>query len=216
MKKVLIILITAICILSASSCGNEPPVVNREYDEKEVEAAARQLIMQSLSLNEIYWGDGIAHSEDRNTADGIYYMAVILPDTGFSTLDELRALTEETFSKGFTEQIYSTPIFIGSSDTTMCRYYQKYSAADGTTPEAIMVNTEWKPLIVDDVTYDFESVKAKGSVGEKVYVTISCTVTRAGYEPQKRVLEVALIEEEGGWRLDSPTYLNYDVTIGKK
>jgi hypothetical protein len=48
-------------------------------------------------------------------------------------------------------------------------------------------------------------------------VSISCTVTREGYEPQKRTLEIALIEEEGnGWRIDSPTYLNYDVTTGKK
>ena len=219
MKKLLVlILTTVIYILSFTSCGNnEPPVVNRDYDEKVVEAAAKQLIMQSLPLNEIYWGDGIDHNEDRNTADGIYYMAVILPDAGFNTLDELRVLTEKTFSKAYTEEIFSSHIFNGSSDTMMCRYYQKYSIIDGTTPEMIMVNTAWKPLIVDEVVYDFDSVKATHSEGEKVMVSISCTVTREGYEPQKRTLEIALIEEEGiGWRIDSPTYLNYDVTTGKK
>ena len=94
----------------------------------------------------------------------------------------------------------------------LSRYYQKYSVIDGVTPEYIMVNSDWNKVFTSTVEYDFDSIKVIGSEKQTVFVTIDCTVTKSGYDPQKRTLTISLIEEEDGWKLDSPTFVNYDIT----
>jgi hypothetical protein len=79
-----------------------------------------------------------------------------------------------------------------------------------------MVNSTWKVLLLDDVEYDTDSITVIGSEGETVKVSIEATVKRVGCDPQKRRIEIDLIEEDDGWRLDSPTYLNYDTTNTNK
>lgn len=206
MKKLIsVLLILLISLGMLSSCGD------REYDEAEVKSAAKELIESSKILNEIYWGKGIPYIEDMNTSDGVYHRAV---DSyhyliGFKTIDELKTLTEKTFSQDFCKtHIYSTPVLAIDSNTEEIRYYQKYSAFDQ-TPEYIMVNSIWKPLISGEVAYDYDSLTVVGSEKETVYVTLKATVTLDNLEPQTREIRVALIEEESGWRIDSPTYLNY-------
>ena len=213
MKKAVNLLIVFILILSSflTSCGD------REYDENEVKEAALSLIKETEFLNDILWGKGIAHSDDRNTSEGVYFEAVYadLYSKGFFTVSELKEKVKNTFSAAYSEQIFTTVLSAVSDGDQylLSRYYQKYSILDGTTPETIMVNSEWEPLLNDNVAYDYDSIKVTGSKKELVYVTVDATVTRRGYDPQTRTVSVALIEEENGWRVDSPTYLSYDITI---
>ena len=212
MKKIfLLLLIIAVSVGALASCGE------KKYNEDEVKAAAKTLIESSATLNEIYWGDGIPHNDDKSTSDGVYYEAefVYHHHMGFDNISELQAMTEKTFSKSYSQSIYSTilqSIQDGDKAIILSRYYQKYSAKDGKTPESIMVNSEWKKIFLDDVTYDYESIKVIGSEEETVYVTLNATVQRVGYAPQVREIRVSLVEEDGGWRIDSPTFLNYDTT----
>ena len=211
MKKIISILLVLISLLTLISCGD------REYDENEVKAAAKDLISASAILNEIFWGDGIPHSDNKNTSNGIYYEAIYSyhHNLGFENINQLKAEAAKVFSNGYCSNIYST-ILDGTQDggdaIILCRYYQKYSDAEGKIPEAIMVNSTWTKLLVGDVEYDLDSIKVIGSEEETVYVTLNATVKLSGYEPQTREIRVSLIEEEDGWRLDSPTYLNYDTT----
>lgn len=215
MKKIISIALALICILTLISCGD------REYDENEVKAAAADLIAASAVLNEIYWGDGLPYSEDKSTSDGVYYEALYYyhHNLGFDNIDELKAETARVFSNGYCANIYSTllnGIQDGDKAIILSRYYQRYSAADGKTPEAIMVNSSWEKLLVGEVEYDLESIKVIGSEEETVYVTLNATAKLKDYEPQTREIRISLIEEEDGWRLDSPTYLNYDTTNTNK
>ena len=210
MKRIIsILLILIISIAALTSCGD------KKYDEAEVKAAAKELIKSSVMLNEIYWGEGIPYTDDKNTSDGSFYMAL---DSycylkGFTNLDELKAITEKTFSKEFCKsQIYSSVLANvqdGTDTAFLTRYYQKYDVDDLKTPEYIMVNTNWEQLLYGDVEYDYESIKVIGSEKETVYVTLNATVTLDDLAPQTREIRVSLVEEDDGWRLDSPTYLTY-------
>ena len=212
MKKIILLLLVVVILVGAmSSCGG------KKYDENEVKSAAKSLIEASVILNEIYWGDGLQYSEDKNTADGVYYEAVYVyhHHLGFDTIEELKSLTEKTFSKDYSRSVYSTllqSIQDGDKAIILSRYYQKYNVKDGKTPESIMVNSEWDKIFLDEVVYDYDSIKVIGSEEETVYVTINATVSRAGYDPQTREIRVSLVEENEGWRIDSPTFLNYDTT----
>ena len=88
------------------------------------------------------------------------------------------------------------------------RYYQKYNALDG-SEECIMVDSEATVLIDDELEYDYNSLYVSHSEGEEVIVKISVTVTDADGNSQKKELEISLIEEADGWRINSPTYTTY-------
>jgi len=193
-----------------------------KYDEAEVKAAAKELIEESVLLNDIYWGEGLPHSDDKNTSDGVYYTALesYHYSLGFKTIDELKTLTEKTFSKGFCQtQIYPTileSVQDGDKAIILSRYYQKYGGKNFNVPEYIMVNSTWKKILDSEVEYDYESIVVKGSDEERVYVTLKATVKKDGYDPQTREIEIALVEEDDGWKIDSPTYLNYYHTENNK
>ena len=73
-----------------------------------------------------------------------------------------------------------------------------------------MVYSLTDPLLKDEVVYDYDSLKVINSKKETVYVNIDCTVTREDGKTQKKTLEIGLIEEANGWRLDTPTYATYN------
>ena len=75
-----------------------------------------------------------------------------------------------------------------------------------------MVNSEWDRIFYGEVEYDYDSIVVIGSEDETVYVKINATVKFEDYEPQTREIRISLVEEKDGWKIDSPTYLNYDKT----
>ena len=216
MKKKIISIIICIVILTAITLTIVFTAMScdRDYDEATVKAAAEDLIEKSVLLNEIFWGDGLQYYDDKSYSDGDYHAAIEAYHyrMGFETISELKAMTAEVFSEDFTNQISSTifsEIYDGEEIVHTSRYYQKYSAADGVTPEMIMVNTKWKQPLNGDVVYDYSSLTVTHSEGDVVYVTINATVTLDDLPPKTKTLEIGLIEEESGWRLHTPTYLNY-------
>lgn len=72
-----------------------------------------------------------------------------------------------------------------------------------------MVNKESEVLLKDKVTYDYQTLSVKGAEGEIVKVTIAVTVENDAGEVQYKTLEIGLLEEAGGWRIDTPTYTRY-------
>lgn len=212
MKKILsILLILSLSLLTLVSCGD------RKYDEAEVKAAAKTLIADSAVLNDIFWGKGIPHTDDKNTSDGVYFEAYYYyhKNLGFETVDELMTMAAKTFSADQCSVINSTilsSVSVGEEVMSLSRYYQKVNLKDGKTPEAIMVNSTWENLLIGEAAYDLDSIEVIGSEKDTVYVTVKVTVTLEDYEPQTRTLRVALVEEDAGWRIDSPTYISYDKT----
>jgi hypothetical protein len=195
------------------SIDKDDEVKNREYDKAEVEAAASVLIEDSKLLNYIYWGKGIPYVDDKSLSSGSYYPADenYLNTIGIKTINDLKALTEKTYSKGMCEWIYSTVLSSVHSDTSVAglsRYEQVYSGKNNDVPEYIRVYTEANYWLVDEVEYH-PSVEALRSEGETVYVLILVSVTSPEGKVMNTNLEIGLVEEEDGWRLDSPTYARY-------
>ena len=71
-----------------------------------------------------------------------------------------------------------------------------------------MVNSKSSAFLTDKVTYLFETLRATHSEGETVFVKITVEIER-GDLTQQRDIEIGLVEENSGWRIDTPTYASY-------
>ena len=204
--SVLLVLILVISLFTLTSC-------NRRYDEDEVIEATKTLLKEAEMLNKVYYGSGIEWLDSKNDK-GNYRRANQnhLKELGFSSIDELMEVTRKTFSYEYTELLYSTilsPLKDGDYYLAAARYYQAYDEETG-EPTEIMVHSTYSPLMKDKTEYDFESIKVGGSKKERVYVKVNATVTNSEGASQTTVLTITLIEENDGWKIDNPTYANYN------
>ncbi len=209
MKKIISLLTLFALLCSLISCGEK----NREYDENEVKQAAEELIKRSAELNRIFWGEGIGYIDDASYSVGYYYPADMfsLSYYGIETIDDLKDKTQKVFSYSYSQNIFSTVLSSlsdGDGIYAFARYYQKFSDAENKEPECIMVYSNALVLLRDEVSYNFDTLEVTGSKKDIVYVTLSVDVRRDD-NTQTRNLKVGLIEEENGWRIDTPTYMSY-------
>ena len=208
-KVVSLTLVVIIALFSLISCEKD-----REYDEQEVLSAANTLIKKSELINEMFYGKGLAFIDDKNNANGNYYMAdpVSQEMFGVQTVDDMKALVREAFSVDYSNLVINTTLSSVSDDSGiqgLARYYQKTNALDD-TPECIMVlNDDERIMLKDSVKYHYDTLAVIGSEGEHVKVKIAVTVTNSDNKSQEKTLEIKLIEESGEWRIDSPTYARY-------
>ena len=203
-----LLIIVVIFTVFITSCAR-----NRDYVEAEVIDAAKSLIAKSARLNEIYWGEGIAHDQDKSGANGAYYRAssASLSRFGIATIDDLTRLTRETFTVDMANDIINNSLSSISDEDGIriyARYYQKYSALDD-TPECIMVYDKAEVFLKDIVIYNYDTVRVSRVKGESIFVSIEVTVINDEGKSQSSALEVELIEEDAGFRLNSPTYKRY-------
>ena len=199
--------VIAVSAISLTSCKK-----NREYDEAEVIAAAKTLLKEAEILNFIYYGSGIRY-HDGVESTGNYHKANSdhLAELGFSSINELKAMTEKTFSAAYSQRLYSTILSALRDDSTLVSSARYYQAVNEETKETyIMVNSNFTPMFKDSIVYDYESMKAEKSVREKVYVSVNATVTNAEGLSQNITLMINLVEEDSGWKIDNPTYANYN------
>lgn len=196
-----IIVLTVISVLSFSSC-------DREYDEQAVLTETERLLKQAEVLNEVYWGGGIDYMSG-GFSDGIYKQAsdTHLRALGFSTVAELRALTESTYSASYVNTIYTTKL--DDAPVGFVLYIQKWEdEINKKDPVCIMVNSQMVRQS-DTVEYDYSSLKVNGADGDIVNVSVEATVTNSDGNSQRVTLNIQLIEELGGWRINNPTHAMY-------
>ena len=70
-------------------------------------------------------------------------------------------------------------------------------------------DTDEAVFLSDKVTYLFDTLEVSHSEGELVFVSLDVRIERDG-KTQERTINVGLIEEDDGWRIDNPTYANYN------
>ena len=63
--------------------------------------------------------------------------------------------------------------------------------------------------LTDTVLYDYSSLRVSRVKGDEVFVSISVTVSTDDGKVQTKDIEISLLEEESGWRINSPTYARY-------
>ncbi len=209
--KILTLALVGMLILT--SCG-EDEIPDREYDEAEVLEAARELIDDSIILNEIYWGAGIPYIDDANLKDGVYYPAddTYLSKIGVKTLEDLKNLTRGTFSDDQCEWIFSTlmsSVSDGNGIVSLARYGQKWGGENLDVPEYILVNSDATVWLDDTVDYNYDMMAVSDVEGEVITVRLLVTVTNPEGKIMNENIDVKLIEESDGWRLHSPTYVSY-------
>ena len=217
MKKKSIIkrvLSLVIVIVMLALCGTAFVGCDRDYDEQEVLFAASDLLSKAETLNQIYYGNGISYTTT-GSSDGYYYQAdnMHLSSLGFDTVDGLKRITEQTFTQDYSSEIYSiflSPITDGEYILGMARYYQLYEdQINKRDPICIMVYSKYSPILKDRISYDYSSLRVSGVEKETVFITVTATVTNSEGKSQTRDIEFGLIEEAGGWRINSPTFANY-------
>lgn len=213
-----LILFTMVSVLSFTGC-------NRSYDEAEVLAAAEDLLTKAQRLNEIYYGDGIPYITDGEKYGAYYFEAspAYLSSIGISTIDELCAYTGEVFSESLCYTLFTTvlsPLSDGDELKKPTRYFQRYiddDASKGT--DCIMVYSKHDQLYTDTVVYDLDSLYVSGVEGQIVSVCVSATVYNTHLDEgeegsvedsQEKLLTIQLIEESDGWKINNPTYANYN------
>ena len=202
----LLVLLFTVSLFTLTSC-------NRKYDETEVIEETKKLLKEAKMLNEVYYGSGIKYF-DSEEDKGNYKKAnsIHLEELGFSTIDGLKEMTEKVFSDEYSALIYSTilsPLKDGDYYLAAARYYQAYDE-ETNEPTFIMVNSGYSPMMKDNIEYDLDTVKVDGSKKERVYVKLNATVTNSEGQSQITELTVTLIEEDDGWKIDGPTYANYN------
>ena len=209
-KAFLLIIIVILTLNFTVSCTK-----NREYDEAEVTLAAKELLKKSEKLNYIYYGYGIEYEMNESEANGAYYRAdsLSLERLGIQTVADIENLTYETYTSALSQTVISTKLNGGSLDeesTVMnyARYYQKTNALDG-SDECIMVYKLAEIYLTDETEYLYDTLRAVGSEGERVLIEVDVKVTNSEGKEQIQTLKFTLLEENNGWRINSPTYVKF-------
>ena len=186
---------------------------NRKYDEAEVLEVGESLMRRAEVLNFVYYGSGIEYF-DKDDSTSRYRSAnpEHLKTLGFSTLEELMKMTEEVFSVGYTNTVYSTVLSTLRDDTTVVSYARYYQAYDEQTnePTEIMVFSNYPYAMKGRIEYDYATLRVEGSKKEKVKLLIDATVFNEAGQSQKTTVTISLVEEENGWRISNPTYAIYN------
>ena len=210
--SLVLILITVFSLFFMTSC-------NRRYDEAEVISATEALLRRAEMLNEVYYGDGIQYLDIGHT-EGYYHEAdpIHLATLGFTTIEQLKSLTLETFTVGYSNQIFGTKLSMIEDEEgiqEMTRYYQKYDTSDILTPVCIMVYKNAKKTLRSDIEYDYSTIRVTGVKRQTVFVTVTAEVTNDEGKSQLVDIELDLIEEDDGWRIDNPCYANYNDSLDR-
>jgi hypothetical protein len=196
-----------ICLSLSGLCSCEK---DREYNEAEVLAATADLIEKSLPLNEMFYGKGIAYTDE---GVGIYKIADTesLNSFGVSTVEEMKSLAREVYTESFCKGLYSSEVFssvkIDDTVKSYTRYYQELDS-DG-NPTHIMVNSKYEYFLKGSYEYN-ENMSVIDVSGEVITVRTLVSVTSESGKVKNINLDLKLIEEADGWRLASPTYAVYN------
>lgn len=208
-KAVLLTIVIIILSFGSVSCSND-----RDYDEAEVISAAKELIKKAETVNEIYYGYGIRYDEFGMMGDNVYVEADLssVNSFGIDTVSDIKALARECFTTDLSDIMISTVVSsVNDPDgniTSYARYIPKIDSSND-REIGILVNRNFKVLLTDKIEYDYDSVRVSGVDGETIFVKINLTVSTPEGKSQTKDIEIALLEQSDGFKLDSPTYARY-------
>lgn len=195
-----LILIISTVFTSLISCGD------RDYDEAEVKAAAENLIRKSDILEDILFGEGLDHhiiegtlSYQTVSADDIKRKSEAMGES-FSTVEELKVILSKVYTVGYKNDLLSG--ILSGDVNKYTRYYQN--------GEKMMKLVTYDVKKKDEIEYHYDTLNVKDVEGEKITVSLDITITTKDGKSQRITIDVDMIEEPDGWKLDTPTYAVYN------
>ena len=186
MKKLTKILLCLIMIFTLTfpliSCGG--------MEEADAKALVTEIVKRSVNLNEILYGKGMEYEE---SADGNYstiYSRV--KDTApFKTRKELEKEIKEVFTAAYANSLVSHAFTLTTGLFGENSYPRYQEGSD-------KVLTVMRDYSAREITqYDYSTIKIEKCKKNKIVATILST--------ENEVVEIYLIKELNGWRLDSAT-----------
>ena len=188
MKKFISFILCIILLISSSliltSC-------NKKVSETEAIMIVEDLVKASYELNEIYYGKGLDYEK---SIDGEYdsiYSHVSL-DEIYVTQEILSIRTREVFSASYANSIIDYAFNMSLGGVGGSGSYQRYiTGSDG----FLTVYRDYK--VMDITEYDYTSIKIEKIKRRKITATVMSTENEA--------VEVVIVKESSGWRLDSAT-----------
>ena len=196
--KFVCILLTFVCILSLFGCSN--------LSDEEASARAAELLERSVLINRIYYGTGIPTDPNevgqstRKRADPAFLEA-----NGFSTIEELKALTREVYTSYCADAVFFN---VFEKNVLIEDSQPRYEESNG----YIYVNTAEKPTVADLVEFDTASIKITKKSGSLIYFTVDMKVYSADGQSYRTLTaqQFSMRKENGVWLLDAPTYASYE------
>ena len=183
-KSTIAILLVAIMAMSLVSCG--------KVTEDEAVSLVKDLVSRSYDLNVVYYGEGIKYKETGNS-NSIYLPAAETEKFMLKTalILETRAVFSETLAGSLIDMSFNGIASEINQNSVQSRYIV-YGDDDW-----IYVNKDYEPVVDTVAKYDYNSIKitkiSRRFIEAEIYTTDNKTV------------EITLINEMNGWRLDSIT-----------
>lgn len=188
MKKIFkITLLTILITLTVFSI-----VGCKEVDDKTAISIANSLIKQSYELNVIYFGEGLDKQETDDDSD------LYVPVAGSSNYTSYLALanrTREIFSEAYSNSIISLAFNGESGAIGSEAIYARYIEFEG----YLSVRRDIEGIEI--AKYDFTTTELVKNSSRFIIVKVKAINT-----DKPEYVEITLINEDNGWRIDSATY----------
>jgi hypothetical protein len=208
-KVLFCILLCTLAVLSCS-CAKKPT-------DDELISEAKELLEESFSVNEIFYGAGLDCEAQSSHEAAKKYLKVspdALAELGASSIEDLRTLVKKVYSEELCELIFSTKLSSVSDGSTIAGYAE-YIEVEG----VVFVHAERKDYINAESEADLDSLRVVEKSADNCRLEFDLTLTqrdRHGKDipTQKRTKQFSLKKDsEGNWKLDSLTFVAWDDEI---
>ncbi len=197
-RVALLLLFLSILLCILPSCSKHPPALEEIYDP------AVALIEASFVINDIAFGQGLpvwALDSSYAVQMNIYHnrpnYVQITPYSDFQSVEQIKQRMEAVYSEDYVTSLYA-PLFDGYAyeEGAMISQYHEDSTR-------MYQRRDYDPLLEGQRIYDYSTMRVVD--GDKGYAVIAID-THLEHEEKILTVELSLVLEENGWRLDTPTY----------
>ena len=186
MKKISKILLCLIMIFTLTfpliSCGG--------MEEAEAKVLVEEIVKRSVNLNEILYGKGMEYEKSEDGKYSTIYSRV-KDDAPFKTRKELEKEIKEVFTAAYANSLVSHAFTL----TTGLFGENSYPRYQEGSDKVLTVMRDYKAREITQ--YNFDTIKIEKCRKNKIVATILST--------ENELVEIYLIREVNGWRLDSAT-----------
>ena len=178
-KSLLSLLLVIVMIFSLVSC-------EKKVEEKDALELVKNLVAESYELNEVLYGKGLTYLE---VQDNDKY-APVDPNEKYLTVFSLKEKMREVYSSSYATSLINYLFTYHSGvygEGIFPRYYERGGY--------IVVLKDYE---AKDITeYNYDTVKIEKIKRKEIKATIMSV--------DNETVEIMLVKEVNGWRLDSPT-----------
>ena len=183
-KTILALVLIASFEISIVGCGAP--------DAETAKEIVKDLVTQSYELNEIYFGAGLQYRDSGNSND--VYMPVFETEK-YILKSRLLEKTKEVFSESLSASLIDMAFNGVQSEINQNSVMSRYMVQSD--DDYLYVNKDYEPVVEKVAEYNYDTIVVTKVSGRFIEATLETT----GGE----VVEVTLVNEKSGWRLDSYT-----------